>query len=231
MELASHYKSTGGAEKDSASDKIRPSTGHVADAIDALMSGDRPKEGDKPILEAGDVLLLEVQRAGLPTEVEPLDFHAILEATKSGIIVIEAAGNGGLALDRLTTPDGRSLNRRSARFRDSGAIMVGASRAAVPHNRAWFSNYGSRIDCFGWGEGVVAAGYGDYLGGKDKRIYTDGFSGTSSASPMIAGAAVLVQSIYSENAAPDAPAKGWQRLSPSQMRTLLSNPQTGTRQG
>ncbi len=199
--------------------------GHVADAITALTTG------DKPILGPGDILLLEVQRAGQPTEVDPLDFDAIRTAAAKGVIVVEAAGNGHLNLDRLETADGRSMRRRSANFRDSGAIMVGAARSSPPHNRSWFSNYGSRVDCFGWGDSVVAAGYGDFLSGLDTTSYTDTFSGTSSAAPMIAGAAAIVQSLYRQNAAESTHAETWKRLSPTQMRALLSEPRTGTRQG
>ena len=32
--------------------------------------------------------------------------------------------------------------------------MVGAGSSSFPHERMWFSNYGSRIDVYGWGENV-----------------------------------------------------------------------------
>lgn len=224
--VASHFRSQGTEEQASNS--------RVADAIVALMTGENPS------LKEGDVLLLEVERAGLPTEVDPSDFDAIRLAVANGIIVVQAAGNGGFDLDRLgKTVDGRSYNRKHQDFRDSGAIMVGAAHAAVPHNRASYSNYGSRIDCFGWGDRVMTAGYGDYFNdGETQGIYSDSFSGTSAAAPMIVGAAVLIQSVYRENAAPemlgDDPAghhESWRRLSPTQMRSLLSNPRNGTEQG
>ncbi len=217
LSLASHYKKGDG--------DASASSGRVADAIAALITG------DTPVLKPGDVLLLEVQRAGQPEEVNPLTFDAIRLAVAHGIIVVEAAGNGWLNLDRLETVDGRSLNRRSPYFVDSGAILVGAARSAVPHNRSWYSNYGGRVDCFGWGDSVVAAGYGNFSDGIDTSSYTDTFSGTSSAAPMIAGAAALVQSLYAQNASPATGEEKWKRLSPTQMRSLLSEPRTGTRQG
>lgn len=191
-------------------------TGHVADAIvDCL-----------PSLAPGDVLLLEIQRNLLPTEVDDADFDAIRLAVARGIVVVEAAGNGGEDLDAFTNGAGRQiLDRTHPDFRDSGAIMCGASTSAAPHERMGFSNFGTRIDCYAWGENVTTCGYGDLDdgGGDANRRYTDTFNGTSSASPIVTGAALVVQGMY-------AAATGT-RLSPMQLRTILANPATGTPQG
>jgi hypothetical protein len=191
-----------------------------------------------PKMKEGDVLLLEVQRSYLPTEVDDADRDAIRLAVSRGIIVIEAAGNGNADLDRYLDERGeRVLNRRDDGFRESGAIMVGAALASRPHYRlsgrpGVGSNSGSRIDCFAHGNRVVTTGYGDlnsYLDGTDdedadaSRAYTHTFGGTSSASPIIAGAALLVQAIHLDRAR--------SLLSPWEMRDLLSDPTTGTRQG
>jgi serine protease len=189
---------------------------HVADAITAAIVAMNP----------GDVLLLEVQRGiGQPTETDDNDFDAVRLAVANGIIVVEAAGNGDVDLDAYTDGGLQVLNRASADFRDSGAIMVGAADAPVPHDRSSFSCFGSRIDCYGWGESIVTCGYGDLDdgGGDDNLTYTDTFGGTSGASPMITGAALIVQGRYA--------ALAGTRLSPTQMRTLLANPATGTAQG
>lgn len=189
---------------------------HVADAILAAV----------PQMAPGDVLLLEVQRSFRPTEIDDADFDAIRLACALGIIVVEAAGNGGEDLDAYTNAGGDAiLNRGSADFRESGAIMVGACESALPHDRWQFSNFGSRIDCFGWGENVVTCGYGDLDdgGGDNDRAYTDTFQGTSSASPMIVGCAAILQGKYE--------ATTGTRLSPGQMRALLTDPATGTAQG
>lgn len=205
VRMASHY--------DAATDTAL----HVADAITAAI----------PVMSVGDVLLLEVQRGvGQPTETDDGDFDAIRLAAASGIIVVEAAGNGSVDLDAFVDGMGDNiLNRASADFRDSGAIMVGAAESALPHERAGFSCFGSRIDCFGWGENVVTCGYGflDDGGGNDNLTYTDIFSGTSSASPIVTGAALVVQGKYE--------ALTGTRLSPTQMRVLLSDATTGTAQG
>jgi serine protease len=189
---------------------------HVADAVLAATLA----------LGPGDVLLLEVQRGvGQPTETDDEDFDAIRLAVANGLIVVEAAGNGDVDLDAYTDGGLQVLNRASADFRDSGAIMVGAAEAPLPHDRAYFSCYGSRIDCYGWGEQIVTCGYGDLDdgGGDDNLTYTDTFGGTSGASPMVTGAALILQGRYA--------ATSGTRLSPTQMRTLLSDPATGTPQG
>ncbi|HEX7182280.1 MAG TPA: S8 family serine peptidase [Thermoanaerobaculia bacterium] len=217
--LASHYRA-----KDE--NYAFPGTnGHVAAAIAQALSQPVPAPLVPLVpLKAGDILLLEVQRALLPTEVDEADFDTIRLASGLGIIVVEAAGNGGFNLDAYTDPGtGRSLRRGDPRFRDSGAILVGAARASLPHDRAPFSNYGSRLDCFGWGETVTTCGYGDLAGTGATDFYTNTFSGTSSASPIIAGAAALLQSLHH--------AYTGERLEPQAMRTLLSDPATGTRQG
>ncbi|SER75593.1 Subtilase family protein [Nitrosomonas sp. Nm51] len=197
-------------------DTASSSSGNVADAI----------VGALPTLQPGDVLLLEIQKGLLPTETDVADFDAIRLAVALGIIVVEAAGNGGVDLDNYTDGGGNFvLSRASADFKDSGAIMVGASFSSLPHNRIGFSNFGSRIDCYAWGENVTTAGYGDLDngGGDNNRTYTGSFNGTSSASPIVTGAAVILQGLYKAN----TPG----RLSPSRMRDLLSNPATGTPQG
>ncbi|MES2093348.1 MAG: S8 family peptidase [Actinomycetota bacterium] len=149
-------------------------------------------------MSAGDVLLLEAQTtvgasSFLPVEVERAVFDAIVVATDAGITVIEAGGNGGNDLDAYTDAAGRHiLDRSDPYFRDSGAIMVGAASSSIPHTRLGFSNYGSRIDCFGWGQGIDTTG--DGWTGTSTTAYTGSFGGTSGASPIVAGAAILVQS-------------------------------------
>jgi serine protease len=150
-------------------------------------------------MKAGDVLLLEAQTTCLglgdslfPVEVEPGVQDAIRMAVARGICVVEAAGNGGLSLDGFNHPSwGRSLDR------DSGAILVGAATAEAPHFRMDDSNFGQRVDCYAWGEGVTTTGNG-FLG-RELDHFTDNFGGTSAASAIVAGAAVVVQGIAKAN--------------------------------
>lgn len=97
--------------------------------------------------------------------------------------------------------------------------MVGAASSTIPHTRMNFSNFGSRIDCYGWGENVDTATSTTAMP-FSTTAYTGGFSGTSSALPIVTGAALLIQGI-AENGL------GF-RFSAWQMRALLSDPATGT---
>lgn len=151
-------------------------------------------------MSPGDVLLLEAQTTAagsstsyLPVEVEQAVFDAIRDAVDAGIVVVEAAGNGGNDLDDWTDASGRHLLKPGDDdFRDSGAIMVGAASSAAPHSRLSFSNHGSRVDCYAWGQNVDTTG--DGWTGTSTTAYTGSFGGTSGASPIVTGAAVLLQS-------------------------------------
>lgn len=199
---------------------------HVADAIIAALTH----------LCRGDILLLEVQRyqdgVAWPVEVDSADLNAILLAVSKGIIVIEPAANGKNNLASWVDPTGQhSLDVKNRKAVDSGAIMTGSASSnvlTVPpgvegHKRYYTSNWGNRIDVYAWGEFVLSAGYGDVDGayGSDQS-YGAVFGETSAASAIIAGAAALVQSWHKGTTGSS--------LTSAEMRTKLSNPETGTPQ-
>jgi len=197
----------------------------VLEAIEALAK--------QPV---GSVLLLETQKeakdslatvpAGRegPCEMVKETFDLIQLAVANHIVVVEAAGNGG-ASTTGTDPDGLNLDDYPDLLHgDSGALLVGQSQwtAAVGHAAMPAGCTGKRIDCFGWGADVYAASALPW--GTDKLTedtifkdeYTSGFGGTSAASAMIAGAALVVQGLVRKGA---AGALGY--LPPLQMRALL----------
>jgi hypothetical protein len=173
-------------------------------------------------LQPGGVLLREIHRPGpgasgvgqdgyIAIEWWPDDLAAIRYAVRRGILVVEAAGNGSRNFDNP------SYNQPAAGFPaswrnpfnpanpGSGAIVVGAG-APPPgthgHDhgpdrpRLDFSNCGARVDVQGWGREVTTTGYGDLQGGSNPDLwYTDQFSGTSSASPIVVGALGCVQGV------------------------------------
>lgn len=175
------------------------------------------------VMNPGDVLLLEAQSTTdgtnrLPIEIEALVSDAIRHVVDDGIIVIEAAANGSFDLDTFVdAANHRILDRNSNDYVDTGAIMVGAASSAVPHTRMDFSNFGSRIDCYAWGENIDTTGGS---GGTGTAAYTGSFSGTSGASPIVTGAALLLQSWRI--------AQGKPPYTADEMRSLLINPTFNT---
>jgi serine protease len=174
-------------------------TGGVPEALAMVASPmhggfNRPAEAIAAATAAtlpGDVILLELQTKGPKGEWVPLEwiqsvFEATRAATMAGRVVVAAAGNGGAKLD--DTIYHGAFNRA---VRNSGALLVGAGSSF--HARVYFSNYGSRLDLQGQGYDVATTGYGDTWGTTPFDAYTRFFSGTSSAAPMVAAAAVAVQ--------------------------------------
>jgi hypothetical protein len=78
--------------------------------------------------------------------------------------------------------------------------MVAAAEAGRGHRRLPYSNYGNRIDCYAWGEKIFSC-FAQETIASPVNLYTDDpaqrecFSGTSGASAIITGAALLVQGV------------------------------------
>ncbi len=185
-------------------------------------------------LPPGSILLVEAQTveaaltgtgSHVPAEYEDPVYDAVCAATARGIIVVAAAGNGHFMrgatdLDQIRLVDGRLAFQRSSG--DSGAILVGAGRLQGGQwLRQGFSNYGSRVDCFAAGEGVLSTSRGPVQpAGGDEDCLCDDFGGTSAAAAIIAGVARVLQGM--------AWSGGGALLSPGGMRRLLADPQLGT---
>ncbi|MCL2074040.1 MAG: S8 family peptidase [Marinilabiliaceae bacterium] len=146
----------------------------------------------------GDVIIYEMQYpaySDYPDSYVPAEFHPIVwdltkAATEAGIIVVAAAGNGAQNLD---IPYFDEYNNRG----NSGAIIVGAGNTTIYHAPMYFTTYGSRIDVQAWGQNVFTSGYGSYIqiNNDFNRGYTM-FSGTSSATPIVASCVIILQSYW-----------------------------------
>jgi hypothetical protein len=191
-------------------------------------------------LGPGDILLIELHRSGprargggqqgyIPIEWWPDDLDAVRFATRRGVIVVSAGGNGAEDLDHpgYDTPargfpaSWRNPFRRGEH--DSGSILVGAgapppgthgAKHGPDRSRLEFSNHGSALDAQGWGREVTTCGYSDLQGGKSEDgWYTDTFAGTSSASPIVVGALGCLQGFLKATKRPP--------LTPATARALL----------
>jgi hypothetical protein len=225
-----------------------PSANYVQGSLSSGYASDLVQStGDGSPIEPGSIWLFEVAQHGkysslscdisapddscqygiVPVEVVPDVFDAIEAAQAYGITVIEVGGNGQMNLDNPDLYSGGGWDYLvDLNTEDSGAIVVGASEGQNEAKNS-FSNCGSRVNAFAWGEGVVTTSYPSGLFGwvgtsspmppndTDNAYFTDSFGGTSSAGAMVAGAAVLVQSYAREQL-------GHKRyLMPSKMREIL----------
>lgn len=130
-----------------------------------------------------------------------------------------------------------SLDRLSpGEFIDSGVIVVGGgsiNSLATPRQsnpRTDFTVYGNRVDCYAQAQRVIGTlgpedddfrGYtGTYGQNKGLNDPPVGFGGSSAATPIVAGAAALVQCYVKQ--------RYGTTLSPLFLRSLLSDPSLGT---
>ena len=173
------------------------------------------------------------QLGWIPVERWPGELAAIRDASSRGVIVVSAAGNGSEDLDApvyAARPPGFPASWRNpfGPDADSGAILVGAGAPppgthghahGADRSRLEFSNYGARVDVQAWGREVTTTGglgatWDDlWPGPHEDRWYTDRFSGTSSAAPIVAGALACVQGVLR--------ASGRRPLTPGEARELV----------
>jgi hypothetical protein len=189
-------------------------------------------------MPVGSIIIIEQQMVGpnggsyyVPIEWWEPWYNAVKVAVASGMIVCEAAGNGYQDLDAPEYSKGNGGHYPFLPENDSGAIIVGAGGSYNScYGSTWlarlsYSNYGSRLDVQGWGECVMTTGYGSAWNEADCD-YTATFSGTSSATPIVSGACMLIQSYAIDQLGGP--------LSPSELRSLLVDtglPQTNPSSG
>jgi hypothetical protein len=194
--------------------------GSMSGGVSADLYSHGQEGGD---VEPGSIWLLEVQLPGkyntsgwcggdvstqygcMPVELWPDVFDQIEVASAFGITVIEGGGNGQMNLNNPDLYSGSGWDfAKDLSCEDSGAVLVGASEGAN-EAKIFFSNCGSRVNSFSWGQGVVTTGYpyGSYAwegttpplppNDTTNAFFIDNFGGTSSATALVGGAAVLIQ--------------------------------------
>lgn len=146
----------------------------------------------------GDVIIYEMQEDGAAAGFEdyvPAEYNSVIwdltkAASDAGIVIVAAAGNGNQNLDGTLYTS--YMNRGN-----SGAIIVGGGLSNLTHNKISYSTHGSRVDVQGWSQNVFACGYGTLImiNGDINQGYVN-FSGTSSATPMVAACAIVLQSYH-----------------------------------
>lgn len=170
------------------------------------------------------------RRAVVPAEYDVAAYSAITVASANQRIVVEAAGNGAVSLAHSLF--GGIFDSTSPGFQESHAIIVGgrSSATGVPKCE---TNFGERIDASAWGENVATAGGSalwrnltprDLQGeppDDSNNLYTSEFSGTSSATAIVAAVVASVQSMQLGRLGP--------RFPPTAMRKLVR--MFGTPQG
>jgi hypothetical protein len=101
---------------------------------------------------------------------------------------------------------------------DSLGVLVGAGKHRN-HARTAYTNYGERVTCQGWGQGIVAPNAGASRQGRHD-CFAPGYSATSAATAMVAGVAACIQAFRKK--------QGKDPLTPEIVRELLGT--YGTRQ-
>lgn len=120
---------------------------------------------------------------------------AIRFAESRNVLCVHAAGNDNNDID--TEPNFPMMPYRRSNEENKAWIQVGASTSTADTNlRASFSNYGHKnVDIFAPGQDINSTLPGGNVYGKN--------SGTSMASPVVAGVAALVKAYYPEISAED----------------------------
>lgn len=139
------------------------------------------------VLRPGDVMSSSyawvVSSLHAPADYVQSVYDAIRIAAASGIVYTIAAGNTNHDLADTAIYGNRYLPSSTP----SGAFITGASGSG-DLSRAGFSNFGAVVVANCWGSGVATTGYGSAFDPGDVRQqYTNGFSGTSAATPALAG--------------------------------------------
>lgn len=168
-------------------------------------------------LSAGDVVQIGIQLNYTPFAAisctsdcyMPVEYNRTIRdiitymTEEKGLHVVIAAANGNINLDH---PHFAGYFDRNT-F-DTGSTYAGAVEPKTGI-RAYFSQYGSRVDLFSWGGSVTTT---TWSAANPTTGYTHTYSGTSSANPIIAGVVASLQGVARANRLGDIPPKELRRI-------------------
>lgn len=168
----------------------------VAAAVDELAAELRP----------GDVLLVELQTAGMPVEEDQAVFDALVLACVKGVSVVLPTGNWSYDLDAQGC--GGRYDRSQ---RDSGAVFVCGCTSPLrtpPPRRFFVGCHGGRVDACAWADAsVVTAANSEHNLGAPADLfapelvppylnaYTESYRSTSAASAQATGVLALAADV------------------------------------
>ena len=175
----------------SSYDAAHPLDGRVYNALLSVVVDARP----------GDVVLVEEQlqahdRSGnlhaCMVERDPLVYILLSYLTQTRkALVVEPAGNGGQDLANLYVPFCTNSPIGFGSSAPYRPLVVGGARP-VQRKAHYASNYGARVDVFGWHSNVYHIKMIDN-GASPLASFQVDYGGTSAAAAIIAGAALVAQ--------------------------------------
>jgi subtilisin family serine protease len=207
---------------------------NVGPSLPATLSGARGNPGALRIVTLpGQPTKMKRIAATIPLEFDPALLALLRQFASRGVTVCMGAGNGfeatylvvgstterdmntgiGANLSENWLRQSHSLDRSASTFKDGGGVIVGGGFFSTSKNinaRNPNFSFGNRIDCFAQGNDVLTWATSNLIRA----------AGTSVATPIVTGAAALIQHYVRKNYQ--------QSLKPRVVRALLSDPLLNT---